>query len=42
MIEGDIRREMDVDAGQKYQEKVEASDNIIFQLKQRDQLNKGH
>ena len=33
---------MAVDAHQKYQEKVEAYENIICQLKQTDQLNKGH
>ena len=42
VIEGDIRREMTVDTDQKYQEKVEAAANIIFQLKQRDHPNKGH
>ena len=42
MIKGDIIREMAVDAGQKYQEKVEASDNMLFKPKQRDQLNKGY
>ena len=42
MIEGDIRREMTVDTDQKYQETVEAAVNMIFQLKQRDHINKGH
>ena len=31
-----------MDTGQKYQEKVEAAANMLCQLKQRDQLNKGH
>ena len=42
VIEGDIRRDMTVDTDQKYLEKVEASANMIFQLKQRDQLNNGY
>ena len=52
MIEVDIRREMTVETDQKYQEKVEAAANIIFQLKQRYyrlaiaviifQIKKGH
>ena len=42
MIEGDIRREMNVDTDQKYQETVEAAVDMIFQLKQRDCINKGH
>ena len=33
---------MTVYKDQKYQEKFEASDNMIFQLKQRNQFNKGH
>ena len=33
---------MTVDTDQKYQEKVEAAANMIFQLKQRDHFNKGH
>ena len=33
---------MNVDTDQKYPEKVEAAANIICQLKQRDNLNKGH
>ena len=33
---------MTVDTDQKYQENVEASANIIFQLKQRDHINKGN
>ena len=40
VIEGGIRREMTVDTDQKHQEKVEASANIIYQLKQRDRINK--
>ena len=42
MIEGDIRREITVDTDQKYQENVEADSNIIIQLKQRDNINKGN
>ena len=42
VIEEGIRREMTVDTYQKHQEKVEAAANMIFQLKQRDQLNRGH
>ena len=42
MIEVDVRIEMTVDTDQKYQEKVEAAANIIFQLKQIYQLKKGH
>ena len=42
LIEGGIIREMTVDTDQKYQEKVEAAVNMICQLKQRYQLNKGH
>ena len=42
MIEGDIRREATVDIDQQYQEKVEAAANMLCQLKQRDQPNKGH
>ena len=42
MIEGYIRRKMTVDTNQKYQEKVETAANMLCQLKQRDQLNKGH
>ena len=30
VIEGDIRREMNVDIDQKYQEKVETAANILF------------
>ena len=33
---------MTVDTDQKYQEKFEAAANMIYQMKQRDQLNKGH
>ena len=33
---------MTVDTDKKYREKVEAASNMIFQLKQIDQLNKGH
>ena len=33
---------MTVDTDQKYQEKVEAASNIIYQLKLIDHLNKGH
>ena len=33
---------MTVDTYQKYQERFEASANILYQLKQRDQPNKGH
>ena len=40
MIEGDIRREMTVDTGQKYQEKFEAASKMLCQLKQIDRLNK--
>ena len=42
MIEGDIRREMTVDTDQKYQENVKAAANMVFQLKQIDQISKGH
>ena len=42
MVEGDTRRDINVDTDQKYQEKVEVDANIICQLKQRYQLNKGH
>ena len=42
MIERDIRREMIVDTDQKYEEKVESAANMVCQLKQIDQLNKGH
>ena len=40
MIEGYIRREMTVDIDQKYQEKFEASANMICQLKQIYHINK--
>ena len=40
VIEGDYRRDMTVDTDQKYQENVEASANILCQLKQRDHINK--
>ena len=33
---------MTVDPDQKYQEKVEAAANVLCQMIQRDQLNKGH
>ena len=33
---------MTVDTDKKYREKVEAASNMIFQLKQLDQLNKGY
>ena len=33
---------MTVDTDKKYQEKVEAASNMLFQLKQRDNINKGH
>ena len=33
---------MTVEKVQKYQEKVEAADNIIFQMKQIDKVNKEH
>ena len=33
---------MTVDTDQKYHEKVEAAANMLFRLKQRYQLNKGH
>ena len=42
VIEGDIRRGMTVNTDQKYQEKGEAAGNILYQMKQRDQLNKGY
>ena len=42
VIEGDISREMTVNTDQKYQETVEAAANMLFQLKQMDQLNIGH
>ena len=42
MIERDIKREMNVDTDQKYQEKLEAAANRLCQTKQRDQINKGH
>ena len=42
MIDGYIRREMTVDTDQKYQEKFEADYNMLFQMKQMDNLNKGH
>ena len=42
MIDGDLRREMTVHTDQKYQEKVEAADNMLFQLKQIYKSNKGH
>ena len=33
---------MTVDTDQKYQEKFEADYNMLFQMKQMDNLNKGH
>ena len=33
---------MTVDTNQQYQEKVESAANMLCQLKQRDQPNKGH
>ena len=42
MVEVDIIIEMTVDTDQKYQEKVEADANIIFQMKQRYQISKGY
>ena len=33
---------MTVDTDQKHQERFEASTNTLYQLKQRDQPNKGH
>ena len=42
MIEGYIRRETTVDTYQEYQEIVEAAFNMLSQMKQRYQLNKGH
>ena len=37
-----MRREMTVDTDQNQQGEVEASANMLCQLKQRDRLNKGH
>ena len=42
MVKGYSRREMTVDIDQKQQEEFEAAANIIFQLKQRYQINKNH
>ena len=42
VIEGDMRREMTVDTDQNQQGEVEASANMLCQLKQRVRLNKGH
>ena len=42
MIEGDTGRETTVDTYQKYQEMFEAAFNMLSQMKQRYQLNKGH
>ena len=42
VIKEDTRRDITVDTDKKYQEKVETDANVIFQLKQRDQINKGH
>ena len=42
MIEGGIRRDVTVYKDQKYKEKDEAAANILCQLKQIDQFNKGH
>ena len=33
---------MTIDTDKKYQEKVGADANMLFQKKQRDHLNKGH
>ena len=33
---------MTVDTDRKYQEKVSADVNMLFRLKQKDHLNKGH
>ena len=42
VIEGDIKRETTVDTDQKYQEKVEASTNMLCKLKKIDHLNRFH
>ena len=42
MIGDDIRRETTVDTDQKFQEKVEAAANMVFQPKQRYQINQVH
>ena len=42
VIKGDIRRDMTVDTDQKHQESFEAAANMLCQMKQRYELNKGH